>query len=348
MKKIILLAICIFLYNNSFAQNYEIVTRGNKTGLKNTDTGKMSIPFCECSIEETQESNVYSIYYFENEKYNLFLDNRLFLSSSVSEIITSSTNIVIKDDIDYNNTITIYDYNGKEINSVDHTGSSGNFIIVQNSEGIDIYSSTWDKIRSEPCINYEFSHSHEVNGYLTLILTDANYKKYMYFQKENQVTKIPVSFDYSHDFKYDNRYFIKTNDTTKFYEINFENLNVSLKPIQATDPIYTELEKEMDYCANPDTPIQFINPNTSSFTQFLANSIEYPEEAIDSGISGDVIVSFIIDTEGKMQHLQIIQGNPILAKEAERVMLLTQWSPAEKDGKKVKSISKQKIGFRLE
>jgi len=65
----------------------------------------------------------------------------------------------------------------------------------------------------------------------------------------------------------------------------------------------------------------------------------YPIYAIDHGITGMVIVEFIVVENGSLANVKIIQSaHPILDAEALRVIksLPAKWTPAKKDGKPVK------------
>ena len=72
---------------------------------------------------------------------------------------------------------------------------------------------------------------------------------------------------------------------------------------------------------------------------FMIKNLKYPEELKESGISGMVIVSFIIDTDGSIKDIKIIRGlDPLLDQEAIRVIkLLPKWKPGIQNGKPVKT-----------
>jgi TonB family protein len=61
----------------------------------------------------------------------------------------------------------------------------------------------------------------------------------------------------------------------------------------------------------------------------------YPEEAKLQHITGDVILSAVIDKEGKIQHLQVVSGDPILAKAAIDAVQQWRYRPYQLEGKPV-------------
>ncbi len=79
-------------------------------------------------------------------------------------------------------------------------------------------------------------------------------------------------------------------------------------------------------------------------------NIKYPESAKENGISGQVIVTFKIDKNGKMSDFHV--DNPLgygLDEEAIRVLKLIpeEWLPALKDGKPVDSKFSFPVNYRL-
>jgi Ca-activated chloride channel homolog len=78
---------------------------------------------------------------------------------------------------------------------------------------------------------------------------------------------------------------------------------------------------------------------TEALNNFIRKNLKYPEELKESGISGMVIVSFTIDTDGSIKDIKILRGlDPLLNQEAIRVIkLLPKWKPGMQNGKPVKS-----------
>ena len=65
--------------------------------------------------------------------------------------------------------------------------------------------------------------------------------------------------------------------------------------------------------------------------------IHYPQEAIDKGITGRVLISFVIDKEGKIKNARITSGiGEELDQEALRVInALKPWQPAMQSGETI-------------
>ena len=83
--------------------------------------------------------------------------------------------------------------------------------------------------------------------------------------------------------------------------------------------------------------------------KMVSKNIRYPEEARRLGISGKVILSYIIDKDGYVGQVNVIQSpDSILDNEAIRVVRhMQRWIPGYKNGKPVRVKYKLPIVFRL-
>lgn len=82
----------------------------------------------------------------------------------------------------------------------------------------------------------------------------------------------------------------------------------------------------------------------------LATNTGYPEKALSEGISGKVLVSFVIDTAGFARDFTILRNlSPECDAEAIRVLstLPNSWHPAIYDGRKVEVDYRIPIVFNL-
>ena len=84
--------------------------------------------------------------------------------------------------------------------------------------------------------------------------------------------------------------------------------------------------------------------------QHLSKNIRYPAEAHTNNIQGRVVVSVIINTDGKVTNAKIVQGvAPSLDAEALRVTgTMPDWIPGTKDGKPVNVKYTFPVVFRLQ
>ena len=83
--------------------------------------------------------------------------------------------------------------------------------------------------------------------------------------------------------------------------------------------------------------------------KYLAINSRYPEIAKEKGISGKVLMQFIINEDGTVSDVKVIRGiSPSIDKEAIRVIKsMPKWKPGYQDGKPVKVSFQVPIGFTL-
>ena len=109
-----------------------------------------------------------------------------------------------------------------------------------------------------------------------------------------------------------------------------------------------DLVEEETYIIPYDKKAQFPGGN-DSLISFLQKNLHYPQEALNEGIEGRVYVAFIIKENGSISNVQVTQSvDPLLDAEAVRVVQsMPKWSPAEKNGKAVRSIFFLPVIFSL-
>ena len=95
---------------------------------------------------------------------------------------------------------------------------------------------------------------------------------------------------------------------------------------------------------NPEYP-----GGMEAFTKMIVEKIEYPEEAIDKGLEGRVVLKFRINSRGELVNPEVAEkAHPKLDKEALRVVQLSDlWIPAEFHGVKTTTSYTFPISFAL-
>ncbi|PKP35775.1 MAG: energy transducer TonB [Bacteroidetes bacterium HGW-Bacteroidetes-15] len=94
----------------------------------------------------------------------------------------------------------------------------------------------------------------------------------------------------------------------------------------------------------------FMGGDYNTFTQWVAKRIVYPELAAINGIQGRVTIQFLIDTDGSVKDIRVIQSvDKLLAEEALRVVSQSpSWSPGKQRGKPTKVIFTFPFTYRLQ
>lgn len=89
---------------------------------------------------------------------------------------------------------------------------------------------------------------------------------------------------------------------------------------------------------------------TQDLMQFMMDNVKYPEAAKDKGLEGRVAVQFIVDETGKVVDVKVVSKDhdPLFEQAALAAMKkMPDWTPGEKDGKKVRCMYTIPFVFKL-
>ncbi|SDE25900.1 protein TonB [Mucilaginibacter pineti] len=87
----------------------------------------------------------------------------------------------------------------------------------------------------------------------------------------------------------------------------------------------------------------------AAWSKFLQRTIRYPGAAVDQGVSGKVILSFVIEKDGQLSNIKVDRGVGYgLDEEALRVLKLAKaWKPGMQNGQPVRVKYTIPISFQL-
>src|SRR5690606_17454420 len=88
----------------------------------------------------------------------------------------------------------------------------------------------------------------------------------------------------------------------------------------------------------------------AAFVQYLNENLNYPEKARERGITGRVLLNFIVEKDGEISNISVIQGiGGGCDEEAVAVMAKApKWLPGEQNGEKVRVQCTIPITFALQ
>lgn len=108
----------------------------------------------------------------------------------------------------------------------------------------------------------------------------------------------------------------------------------------STDSVYEKPEVKADFPGGQ-----------SSMLKYVSKNLVYPESAIENGISGSIFISFIVEKDGFLTHVELAKANKNkdLVNEALRVVsMFPKFNPALQNGIPVRSKIVLPINFLLE
>ena len=110
-----------------------------------------------------------------------------------------------------------------------------------------------------------------------------------------------------------------------------------IKPTTSTDTIYTEVDEEASFPGGD-----------KAWQRHLIQKMRYPQKAQDENIQGKVELQYVVETDGSVTNIRVLDGPMELRQEAVGMFEITpNWLPAKKNGAIVRSLKKRPIVFRL-
>ena len=139
------------------------------------------------------------------------------------------------------------------------------------------------------------------------------------------------------------------------FDMQMETMSVDMSSYIAERIMTTEdvvEEEAIPYVSVEEKPKFIISGKDigeKGFPQWVAQRLKYPEAAIEQGLRGKVLCSFVITAEGLVTDVKVIAGvHPLLDKEAVRVISSSpQWTPGMQRGRAVAVVYHVPVVFLL-
>jgi periplasmic protein TonB len=119
----------------------------------------------------------------------------------------------------------------------------------------------------------------------------------------------------------------------------------------SADDTKTKMEKDKMGYYNYTEVLPAYDGGQTAMENYIVNTIQYPEDAINNNVEGVVTVQFGVDENGNVSNVSAI-GNKLgygLEEEAVRVVSnMPKWKPGQVKGKNVKTWRTLPINYRLQ
>lgn len=92
-------------------------------------------------------------------------------------------------------------------------------------------------------------------------------------------------------------------------------------------------------------------PSFPKLNQYLSSKIIYPASSIENEEEGKVILQFVVESDGTINHIKIAQSSGYAALDNEAIRVLSQmpkWNPGSKNGKPVRTYFRLPVSFVLQ
>ena len=122
---------------------------------------------------------------------------------------------------------------------------------------------------------------------------------------------------------------IVTNDTKITTEVSFDEFDADAEIVtQIVEVEEEEIEEDQPFIKVEKMPT-FRGGDLNQFRNWVQGRLRYPQIAQENGISGRVVVSFVVERDGTVSNIQVLQSpDRSLGEEATRVVSSSpKWEP---------------------
>jgi len=125
---------------------------------------------------------------------------------------------------------------------------------------------------------------------------------------------------------------------------------------KGTDDVLAPLPTDDKQITEEEAPFTVVEQmpefpgGTKALLRWISKNLKYPDIAAENGITGTVVVNFVVDTDGGISHVKILRGiDPSCDEEAVRVVkTLPKWKAGKQGGKAVRVYFTLPIKFVLQ
>ena len=123
---------------------------------------------------------------------------------------------------------------------------------------------------------------------------------------------------------------VVTNDTKITTEVDFAEFDENTEVIQQVEVVEEVIEDDQPFLIAETMP-SFQGGDLNTFRNWVQQNVKFPQIALENGIQGRVVLSFVIEKDGRLTNIQVLQTpDRSLSEEAIRVLSKSpKWSPRQ-------------------
>ena len=149
---------------------------------------------------------------------------------------------------------------------------------------------------------------------------------------------------------------VVTNDTKITTEVDFAEFDENTEVVQQVEVVEETIEDDQPFLIAETMPLfpmqEGGNPgygDLNTFRAWVQKNIKYPAEAFRNGEQGRVVLSFVVEKDGSVSNIQILQTpGKAFSEETRRVVAASpKWKPGEQRGEKVRVRYTLPVDFRI-
>lgn len=141
---------------------------------------------------------------------------------------------------------------------------------------------------------------------------------------------------------------VVTNDTKITTDVDFADFDEDVDVVQTVEVEEEEIEEDQPFITAETMP-SFQGGDLNTFRKWVQENLKFPQIALENGISGRVTLQFVIERDGRLTNIKVLQSpDRSLSEEATRVLNKSpKWSPGKQRNKPVRVSYTLPVDFRV-
>lgn len=142
---------------------------------------------------------------------------------------------------------------------------------------------------------------------------------------------------------------VVTNDTKITTDVEFADFDEDTEVIQTVEIKEEEVIDDQPFLVAETMP-SFQGGDLNTFRSWVQSNVKFPQIALENGIQGRVVLSFVIEKDGRLTNIQVLQTpDRSLSEEAIRVLNKSpKWSPGKQRNQVVRVKYTLPVDFRVQ
>lgn len=143
---------------------------------------------------------------------------------------------------------------------------------------------------------------------------------------------------------------VVTNDTKITTEVDFTEFDEDVDVVQTVGVVEEEVVEDDQPFLIAETMPSFQGGDLNTFRVWVQQNVKFPQIALENGIQGRVVLSFVIEKDGRLTNIQVLQTpDRSLSEEAVRVLSKSpKWSPGKQRNQVVRVKYTLPVDFRVQ
>ena len=142
---------------------------------------------------------------------------------------------------------------------------------------------------------------------------------------------------------------VVTNETKITTDVDFSEFNEDTEILQQVEVKEEEVVDDQPFLIAETMP-SFQGGDLNTFRKWVQDNVKFPTIALENGISGKVILTFVIEKDGRLTNIQVLKTpDRSLSEEAIRVLNKSpKWTPGKQRNQVVRVKYTLPVEFRMQ